>query len=135
MINVLFVLLGIIVVLAASFFFFPYQFLKFITSILRYTVYRADLIEKYKIPKTGPVLLAANHVSPFDALIIMALTKRKIHFLMHRRFYDSKYFNWMFRKCGVIPVPPSFHSKKMQEFLATVQDMLRKGEIVCAFPE
>ena len=135
MINVLFVLVAIIILLAASFFLFPYQFLKCVTSILRYTVYRADLIEKYKIPETGPVLLASNHVSPFDALIIMALTKRKIHFLMHRRFYDSKYFNWMFRKCGVIPVPPSFHSKKMQEFLATVQDMLRKGEIVCAFPE
>ena len=134
-INVLFVVMGIIVVLLASFFLFPYQFLKCLTSILRYTIYRADLITETEIPKTGPVLLASNHVSPFDALIIMALTKRKIHFLMHRRFYDAKYFNWMFRKCGVIPVPPSFHSKKMQEFLKTVQDVLRNGEIVCAFPE
>lgn len=135
MMNVLFVLVGIIVAILASFYFFPYQFLKCLTSILRYTIYRADLITKTEIPKSGPVLLASNHVSPFDALIIMALTKRKIHFLMHRRFYMSKYFNWMFRKCGVIPVPPSFHSKKMQEFLKTVQDVLRKGEIVCTFPE
>ncbi len=128
-------IIGLLFLMLAAFFLFPYQFLKFITTILRYTIYRADLIQKTQIPAKGPVLLASNHVSPFDALIIMMLTKRKIHFLMHRRFYDSKYFNWMFRKCGVIPVPPSTHIKKMQELLENVKNMLRNGEIVCVFPE
>lgn len=131
----LYIVMSILIFIVGYLYFFPYSFIRMITFILRHTIYRVEMIGENYIPQTGAALLVANHVSPFDAMIIMGLSKRKIHFMMHHHFYRGKYFNWLFRKMGVIEVPAAVHTKKMQKFLQITQELLRNGEVVCAFPE
>ena len=114
---------------------FPYRALKLLVFILRYTCYNVRVNGQERVPERGPALLAANHVSIFDALILMGLTGRHIHFLMHRSFYRKPGLRWLCRRIGVIEVPESRHPKEMQELFARVENLLRKGRLVCIFPE
>ena len=114
---------------------FPYRWLKLIVFILRYTCYNARANGLERIPEHGPAMLVANHVSIFDSLILMGLTKRHVHFLMHHEFYRMPVLHHLFRRIGVIEVPPSEHPKALSDFFAQVRSILRKGHIVCVFPE
>ena len=61
-----------------------------------------------EIPKEGPVILAANHVSNGDAVILGAwLTKRlgrRIHWLGKKEMFEWPVVGWVFRNGGVHPV-------------------------------
>ena len=116
-------------------FAFPYAWLKLIITILRWTCYNVRANGLERVPERGPAMLVANHVSIFDSLILMGLTKRHVHFLMHHEFYNMPVLHYIFKRIGVIEVPPGNHPKAMEDFFATVRDKLRSGYIVCVFPE
>jgi cytidylate kinase len=60
------------------------------------------------IPREGPVILASNHISNADAVIIGAwLTPtlgRRIHWLGKREMFDWPVVGWMARNGGIVPV-------------------------------
>ncbi|MDD3153569.1 MAG: AMP-binding protein [Victivallaceae bacterium] len=113
----------------------PYKTLQILVSLLRHTIYTVKAYGEDNIPAEGPVLLLSNHVSIFDALMIVGTTHRRIHFMMHEDFFRMKFFNSFFRRLGVIEVPGGMKPKRLAAFLEQTKDILRKGEIVCVFPE
>lgn len=129
------IILGIILAILLWFYFFPYSFGKALLTVLRYTIYQVEFKGRGNIPMNGPGLLLANHVSPFDCLIIMGMTKRKVHVMMHRRFFRSKFFMPVFRRFGFIEVPQSNHPKEMQAFFENTRQLLRDGNLICVFAE
>ena len=126
---------SILLLLILGFVCFPYQALQVLVFILRYTCYRANVWGQERVPSHGPALLVANHISLFDALILMALTRRHIRFMIHEQFYRKKYLNWLFRRCKVIEVPNAGKAKQMQHFVKEVRQILQDGNLVCMFPE
>ncbi len=114
---------------------FPYAWLKVIVFILRYTCYNTRVNGQERVPERGPALLVANHVSLLDSLILMGLTRRHVHFLMHHEYYNAPIIHLFAKRLGVIEVPPNNHPKEMEEFFARVRNVLRNGKIVCVFPE
>lgn len=131
-------LLGVLAAAAALFvvflYLFPYPMLQGLVSFLRHTCYSVRIKGLENIPESGPVILAANHISFLDALILMGLTRRRIRFLMRTQFYNMRPFHWVFRRLGVIEVPENT-PKLMIEFLRKVRARLQDGEVVCVFPE
>ncbi len=118
-----------------SFYLFPYQCLKLSVFILRHTCYTVRLNGGERVPKKGPAMLVANHVSILDSVMLIGLTNRRIHFMMHSEFYNMRYLHSVWVRMNVIQVPTSGHPKKMQEFLEKTRELLRNGELVCVFPE
>ena len=134
LITVLCCLAAVVIVSACLLICFPYEVFKFIIMILRHTCFVERFDGEEYVPKSGPALFVANHVSIFDSFIMMAITKRKIHFMMHTEFYHMKFFGPLFRRMGVIEVPRP-GPKKMLEFMEKTRQLLRDGELICMFPE
>ena len=123
-------LAAVLIVWAVLLVCFPYEIFKLIITILRHTCFVERFDGEENVPKTGPAVFVANHVSIFDSFIMMAITKRKIHFMMHTQFYRMKFWGPLFRRMGVIEVPGP-GPKKMQEFMRKTTQLLQDGELIC----
>ncbi len=84
------------------------------------------------IPKEGPVILAGNHTSNFDALIMLDGPDRIVHMLAKKELFKGKFKNWFFRGMACIPVDRSIHDK---EATGEAIEMLNNGNIIGIFPE
>ncbi len=84
----------------------------------------------------GPAVLVCNHVSFVDALIVGAAFERPVRFVMDHRIYRHRALNWFFRAVGVVPIA---RAKDDPDLLESAYDQvaaaLRRGELVCIFPE
>jgi 1-acyl-sn-glycerol-3-phosphate acyltransferase len=88
------------------------------------------------IPKSGPVILAANHNSNADAVIAGAwLTPRlgrRIHWLGKKEMFDWPIVGWMARNGGVVPVD---RAAADVEAFRMASRVLEAGEVLMVFPE
>ena len=80
----------------------------------------------------GPCILAPNHASFLDPVVLNACVPRRIVFLMTAMFFHVPWLHWFFRWTGTIPVQEG-HSNRdmMQQALAA----LARGSAVAIFPE
>lgn len=88
------------------------------------------------VPRQGPVILAANHVSFLDPLMILWLgerTHRKIRFLAMAELWQSRLLHFFLVHTKQIPV--ARESSLAGGSLANAARALRDGECVCIFPE
>lgn len=86
------------------------------------------------LPRTGPVLLAANHVSYPDFMFIERAAvsrERYVRFLTRYDVWQVPVVSWFMDRMGHVPVDRAapagayLHARRL----------LRAGEAVCAFPE
>lgn len=135
----LYLILGIIGFLILAFFvttiFFPVATVNLFVHFLKLTFFRIRVDGDGAIPKTGPALLVANHVAFFDALIIFAASKRKVRFMVHENFFEYLPLRLFFGYVGMVKVPSANKTQAFRRFLETIHRCLRRGELVCVFPE
>lgn len=88
------------------------------------------------IPRTGPVILASNHISNADAVLIGAwLTPRlgrRIHWLGKKEMFEWPLVGWMVRNGGVVPVD---RGGADVEAFRLAQRVLEAGHVLMVFPE
>jgi 1-acyl-sn-glycerol-3-phosphate acyltransferase len=88
------------------------------------------------IPRTGPVILAANHISNADPVIVGSwLTPklgRRIHWLGKKEMFDWPIVGWMARNGGVVPVD---RGGADVEAFRIAQRVLDAGQVLMVFPE
>lgn len=112
------------------------MFYTFCRSIAKSVIHIKFLIEvtgMEHIPKEGPVIIAANHVSNYDPIILMSLINRKIHFLAKKELFSNRFSHWFFSKIHAIPV-----DRSGGPVIRSVRQALRiinEGEVFGIFPE
>jgi 1-acyl-sn-glycerol-3-phosphate acyltransferase len=88
------------------------------------------------IPRQGPVILASNHISNADPVIIGAwLTPRlgrRIHWLGKKEMFEWPVVGWMARNGGVVPVDRG--AADIDAF-RLAQRVLAAGQVLMVFPE
>ncbi|MCA8941821.1 MAG: 1-acyl-sn-glycerol-3-phosphate acyltransferase, partial [Planctomycetes bacterium] len=52
----------------------------------------------------GGCVLAANHTSFLDPMILSVATRRRVRFLMTETVFRSAWLGWFYRFCRAIPV-------------------------------
>ena len=97
--------------------------------------YRVRAVGSENIPPLEPFLLVPNHVSYVDAIVLCAVLKRPVRFLMLRRFYEMPLIAWVCRTFRAIPIEPDSTSGDVRESLHAVINALQAGDPVCLFPE
>ena len=79
----------------------------------------------------GGFLLLPNHLSWVDAILLQVACPRPIRFLVDDQLYRSRTLNPLLRIFGGVPVS----QKRAKEAIVTAAELLRRGEVVCLFPE
>lgn len=80
----------------------------------------------------GAYMLAPNHTSFLDPLLVGAVSHRRITFMMTGLLYRSPLLGWFYRWNRAIPV--SVH-KGNREALRAARQVLRDGRVLSVFPE
>ncbi len=108
-----------------------YKIIRPIAKGLFIVLYRPKIIGKENIPKDGKIILAGNHKHNFDAGMLLASTKRCVHFLAKIELFKSK-FGWFFKAMGLIPVDRKAHDGKA---LKSAMEYLDNDKVIGIFPE
>lgn len=94
--------------------------------------FRLHVEGEENIPHTGPAIVAANHVSYIDPIIIGIAIRRPVRFMAKKELFRFSLFGWLLRQLGAFPV--NRHRINMQAFKRAIA-LLEAGELVAIFPE
>jgi glycerol-3-phosphate dehydrogenase (NAD(P)+) len=94
--------------------------------------FRLERIGRAHVPKSGPVLLAANHRSFLDPFVIGALTRRPIYYMAKRELFERRWQAWLLSGLGAFPVDRGAGD---EHAMVTARAILERGECVVVFPE
>ena len=83
------------------------------------------------IPETGPVVLAANHVSFLDFALLVIVCPRRVYFLVEDFFYHMPVFAFLLRASGQVRVSKDRPLAVVDQAAA----ILARGDVLCVFPE
>jgi acyl-[acyl-carrier-protein]-phospholipid O-acyltransferase/long-chain-fatty-acid--[acyl-carrier-protein] ligase len=113
----------------------PDSLLRLLLWIAAHTLYRLDLKGQENIPARGGALLTPNHASWVDAVLLIAATDRPIRFLMFKGVYENPLIKPFAKMLKIIPLASDQGPREMIHSLREASEALRKGEVVCIFPE
>lgn len=114
----------------------PEYLLRFVAWVLSRCVYRFQVRGDEHIPAAGPAILACNHVSFVDAVLLMAASPRPIYFVMDHRIFRVPVLGWLFRLAKAIPIAPQREDPATYEAaFERAAQVLREGDLLAIFPE
>ena len=98
--------------------------------------YRPKISGKENFPKEGPIVVVGNHIHIMDQCNVIISTKRKIHYMAKKEYFDPQYkeghHGWFFRSAGCIPVDRKIHDDDAKE---AALEVLREKHALGLFPE
>jgi len=80
----------------------------------------------------GGFIVAANHSSLLDGLVLQTVLPRRLDFLLSNDFFKKNSLRWFFRSLRMIPIHEGGGNK---DAIAEAGERLRKGKLVGVFPE
>ncbi|HST56789.1 MAG TPA: lysophospholipid acyltransferase family protein [Solirubrobacteraceae bacterium] len=94
--------------------------------------FRLERIGRDHIPRSGPLLLAANHRSFLDPFVIGACARRPVYYMAKRELFEKRWQAWVLGSLGAFPVD---RGASDQDAMATARAILARGDCVVIFPE
>jgi 1-acyl-sn-glycerol-3-phosphate acyltransferase len=83
------------------------------------------------IPKTGPVVIAPNHKSFWDAFFLAAVVRRRLHFMGKAELFTG----WRGRLFVALGGFPVLRGASDAEAIETSRAILQRGDVLALFPE
>jgi 1-acyl-sn-glycerol-3-phosphate acyltransferase len=114
----------------------PEFMMRFLAWVLIHTIYRVDVRGSENIPDSGAVIVAANHVSFVDPLIVGGMIRRPVRFIMYYRIYEIPVLKSIFKTGKAIPI--SSHQENpeiLEQAYEQIHQVLDTGNILGIFPE
>lgn len=108
-----------------------YKIVRPIVAVIFKILYRPTVIGKENIPEDGGLVLAGNHTKWLDPIMLIATTKRQIHFLAKDELFHGK-TKLIVKGMGCIPVNRKIHDK---DALNLGYKTLENGKAIGIFPE
>ena len=102
----------------------------FLGGVFRF-YYRPKFVNKEVIPKEGPIIVCGNHIHVLDQCFPILCTKRMIHYMAKKEYFDGKYA-WFFKAAGCISVNRSIHDQEAKD---AALEILNDGFALGVFPE
>ena len=110
--------------------------MRFLVWMITHTLYRFRHRDLDRIPEEGPVVLACNHVSYMDALLIIGACRRPVRFVIYEPIYRLFLLHFIFRAARAIPIASQrTNPKGLKAAFTEISKALENGEVVCIFPE
>lgn len=114
----------------------PEFMMRFLVWMLIHTIYRVEVKGIENIPEKGAVIVAANHVSFVDPLIIGGVIRRPVRFVMYYRIFQIPVLKFIFKTGKAIPIAtrhedPEILKQAHQRILGVIEE----GQLLGIFPE
>ena len=108
-----------------------YIFLRNVLKLPFKLWYNPQIIGASNIPENGALIICANHRHMMDQCPILISTKRMVHYMAKKEYFDGK-FAWFFKLAGCISVNRSI---KDTEASNKALELLKSGYAIGLFPE
>ena len=84
------------------------------------------------VPRTGGVILASNHQSFLDVLILGGACPRPVRYMARRSLWENPVLGWLITDWKAIPVS---RDRPGKDELRSILETVRGGEVLALFPE
>jgi 1-acyl-sn-glycerol-3-phosphate acyltransferase len=85
-----------------------------------------------RLPASGPVILAANHLTNYDVFFLQAAIQRLIFFMGKEELFRHPAMDWGLRQLGGFPV---YRGTGDEWAMRHAEQVLRAGQVLGIFPE
>jgi 1-acyl-sn-glycerol-3-phosphate acyltransferase len=99
---------------------------------------RIEIVGAEKLPRTGAFVLAANHHSEIDPLIVAVAVwrmGRAPRFMAKESLFRIPVVGWALRATGMVPVARTASSAAARETIQTSRTLVEHGRGVVVYPE
>ncbi|WP_237058256.1 MFS transporter [Microbulbifer sediminum] len=110
--------------------------MRLLVWLLSHTMYRVKHEGLEQIPDEGPAIIACNHVSYVDALLLAGAVRRPIRFIMFKPIYEIPVLHFIFRTGRAIPICSRTQDPEgYEQAFVEIEQALNDGDLLCIFPE
>ena len=103
---------------------------------LSHIMYRVEFKGTENLPENGPYIIASNHISFVDWLLIYAAVKSPVQFIIDWSYYYAPMGPFWFRQAGLIPIATKKESEEvLKKAFDDIHQNLDNGAILGIFPE
>jgi 1-acyl-sn-glycerol-3-phosphate acyltransferase len=97
-----------------------------------HAVYRLEVLGTDRLPVTGPVILAPNHDSFLDGIVLGAAISRDLRFVTKAELWQSRLLGWLLDGLNAIRIE---RGRSDQLALAQIRQALDGEQAVVIFPQ
>ncbi len=109
----------------------PGDFIRLVGGAIIRSIYRIQVVNPERIPAKGGALLLPNHVTFADGLFISAACPRPVRFVMDEAFMAKRSIRLFVSIFETVTI----RRDQPREAIRITIDALKKGDLVCLFPE
>ena len=114
----------------------PEFLMRFLVWLLIHTIYRVEVKGSENIPEEGPVVVAANHVSFVDPLIIGGVVRRPVRFVMYHKIFKIPVLHFIFKTGKAIPIAARSEDPEcLEAAYRRIHEVIDDGDVLGIFPE
>ncbi len=109
-----------------------WRFAKVLVRVGGAAVWQLRVIGAANIPREGGALLASNHQSYLDPVLVAACLPREMHFMARRSLFRNPAFRFLITACNAFPIErDAADLKGVKEAISR----LKGGNLLLVFPE
>ena len=116
-----------------------YALARWVVGFVFRVLWRPTIVGRDRIPDRGAVIIASNHLSFVDSVVIPLAVPRRVRFLAKAEYFDGtgvrgRVTAWFFRLVDAVPVRRESQRDSMAS-LQLAMDVLRSGRAFGIYPE
>lgn len=109
-----------------------YWFWRWVSRFIGWQRYRLRAFGQENVPRTGPLILAANHISWLDPPLVGAWFPRRIVYMAKKELFEIKGLGVLISSLGAFPVDREGSARAA---IKHSLDVLKAGGCIGIFPE
>ncbi len=109
-----------------------YRIGRLLALVLAKTLWGIRVTGRDHVPTEGPVIVASNHASNWDPLLVGLACPREVHFLAKRELFSNPVFAALIRAYNAIPLDRGGMDRGA---LRAARGVLTRGDALLMFPE
>lgn len=114
----------------------PEFLMRFLIWILIHIIYRVEVKGMEHLPENGSVIVASNHVSFVDPMIIGGVIRRPVRFVMYYRIFQLPVLSIIFKLGKAIPIAGQHEDPAvLKQAYQRIHEVLDDGDVLGIFPE
>ncbi|MEE4219125.1 MAG: MFS transporter [Xanthomonadales bacterium] len=114
----------------------PEFLIRFLVWILIKAIYRVRVTGLENIPEEGAVIVASNHVSFVDPLVLGGMIRRPVRYVMYHKIYEIPVLKFIFKNGKAIPIASRAENPEiLEQAYARMFEVLDEGDVLGIFPE